>query len=200
MLFEKASAFQNTKQELHAGVHGMKLFLVSLAMLFGATIVGFFVMRVYIPEWPKDLPPMPWSLAISTILLIVSSGTIQVALRAAQRSDAAGTSRHIMITMGLGLVFLIIQTWAWFTWLDGANISWEGETVERFALTAFYVLTGLHAAHVIGGLIPMGLTWSRAQDGRYNGDHHGAVLYCAMYWHFLDAVWLVLYAVLLVFV
>jgi heme/copper-type cytochrome/quinol oxidase subunit 3 len=60
----------------------------------------------------------------------------------------------------------------------------------------FYVLTGLHALHVIGGLVPLGITTAHARRGAYTASSHAGVDFIAMYWHFLGAVWLVLFVVL----
>ncbi|RPJ46772.1 MAG: heme-copper oxidase subunit III, partial [Candidatus Latescibacterota bacterium] len=60
----------------------------------------------------------------------------------------------------------------------------------------FYMLTGLHAAHVIGGLGALALTAARAGQGRYTPESRAGVDACAVYWHFLDVVWIVLFAVL----
>jgi cytochrome c oxidase subunit 3 len=61
----------------------------------------------------------------------------------------------------------------------------------------FYMLTGLHAAHVIGGLALLAIVTVRAFCGRYSANAHAGVLYSTMYWHFLDGVWLVMFAVML---
>ena len=60
----------------------------------------------------------------------------------------------------------------------------------------FFMLTGLHAAHVVGGLVPLGITLVRAFLGKYTWGAYGGVRNVALYWHFLDFVWLVLFAVL----
>ena len=71
------------------------------------------------------------------------------------------------------------------------------QSEQRFLLTAFYVLTGMHAVHVIGGLVPLVVITRRAFAGRDDPQHAG-VIYTAMYWHFLDAVWLVLFVTMLI--
>ncbi|MCZ6542722.1 MAG: cytochrome c oxidase subunit 3, partial [Planctomycetota bacterium] len=71
------------------------------------------------------------------------------------------------------------------------------EVQKAFVLTGFYVLTGVHALHVIGGLIPLAAVTIRSFRNRYSSTDHAAVRYCAMYWHFLDGVWIVLFATLM---
>ena len=90
-----------------------------------------------------------------------------------------------------GLVFLGIQAVAWVELVEQNLLI----TDNLYAWT-FYVLTGLHAAHVVGGLPPMLVTCWRAMHARYGPENHRGIAYTAMYWHFLDGVWLVLYATL----
>ncbi|MFH0982206.1 MAG: cytochrome c oxidase subunit 3 [Planctomycetota bacterium] len=61
---------------------------------------------------------------------------------------------------------------------------------------SFYLLTGLHGAHVIGGLVPLTVVTTKAFRGRYTRDYYPGVKYVAMYWHFLDVVWLVMFVVI----
>ena len=69
-------------------------------------------------------------------------------------------------------------------------------TEVRYLLTSFYVLTGIHAAHIVGGLIPLIIVATRATTGRYTPAYYPGVRYTAMYWHFLDVVWLTLFVTL----
>ena len=183
-----------------AGRLGMWLFLAAVGMLFAATIVGFLVIRTQLTlrdQWPSNLPPLPDLLLVSTILLIVSSATMQAALVAARRGRPRPLRLHLLVTTGLGLLFLGLQSWCWIVWLDQLTNLWAASNSFRFALSSFYVLTGVHAAHVIGGLIPLGIVTQRAFAGRYTPDAHVGVHLCAMYWHFLDGVWVLLYLTLI---
>lgn len=175
---------------------GMGVFLVSLGILFGATLVGFLVMRVELARrgmWPQDLPTLPRGLWISTLILLVSSGTMQWATFALQRNDQLQLSAGMILTFALGIGFLIMQTICWLGWLTPVVERWSASGEYRFALTSFYLLTGLHALHVIGGLIPMAVVTRRAIAGKYSPQEDAGVRHTAMYWHFLDAVWVVLF-------
>ena len=94
-------------------------------------------------------------------------------------------------TLALALVFLVAQGMAWAE-LFRQNLAIS----DNLYGWTFYVLTGLHAAHVLGGLPPMIITTRRALRGSYGPTEHRGITYCAMYWHFLDGVWVVLYATL----
>jgi heme/copper-type cytochrome/quinol oxidase subunit 3 len=97
----------------------------------------------------------------------------------------------MLATTALAVAFLVIQLVAWRQLLS-ENL---GPTDNLYGWT-FYVLTALHAAHVVGGLPPLVITTWRASKGLYGPMDHRGITYTAMYWHFLDAVWLVLYATL----
>ena len=174
----------------------MWLFIASLAMLFAATLVGFLVIRLGTAEaWP-ELPPLPAGLRLSTFVLIASSATLWAAAFVARRRTS-GVGLAMLATLVLGVVFLVVQTVCWIEWLAPVADAWPESGEARFALTSFYVTTGLHALHVIGGLIPMAVVTGRALRGQYGPESHDGVDQIGRYWHFLDAVWVVLYVSLL---
>lgn len=188
----------------------MWLFLIALAALFAATLLGYAVMYVQLSDagkWPRDLPSVPGGLVISTVLLAVTSVAIELAARAARpagvTSEAASTAigrvrRHLMIATAIGGVFLLLQGLAWVDWLVAVDDQLADATDYRFALTGFWVLTGLHALHVVGGILPLGLeTWLAWRRPTTDQHRAGAIRFTAMYWHFLGVVWLALYGLLL---
>lgn len=191
---------------------GMWIFLASLAVLFIATIIGFVVMRQLQPGMADlDLPRLPRTLWLSTGLLIASSGTMHLAWWGARRGRHSTLRLGLGLTTGLGLAFMLTQGYAWVAWYEGlAPVLADIDVAEqRFSAMAFYVLTGIHAAHVVGGLVPLTIVTARsfrridsAMDrGPGSEPEPGAgpagVIYVAMYWHFLDAVWVVLFLTLL---
>lgn len=193
----RISPFDDPIARFLAGRLGTWVFLASLAMLFGATLIGFAVIRsINYKEWPTDLPPLPAALWSSTVVLIFSSGTMQLALLAAQRDARGAIAAFMLASWLLGLSFLGVQAYAWFSWLAEISDWWDRSDVVRFALTSFYIMTMLHAVHVIGGLVPMTIVAIRAFAGRYSKEHHAGVHYTVLYWHFLGGVWIVLFATL----
>lgn len=178
-----------------AGVFGMWLFLVTLGVLFVATILGYLVVRLNPdpaePFMPADAPPLPRLLLFSTVALMASGATMHGTVRAIRSGMRERAARLAAATLALALGFLALQAWAWID-------LWRAELRIEDSLYAwsFYVLTGLHAAHVLGGLVPLVVVCVRARAGRYSPAHPEGAVYCAMYWHFLDAAWLALYATL----
>ncbi|MBW7937526.1 MAG: heme-copper oxidase subunit III [Candidatus Omnitrophica bacterium] len=172
-----------------AGVFGMSLFLVSLAVLFTASLVSYFVIRFRAEQWPPPgMPGLPFGLWWSTLIILISSVTIQLGLWSAKKDMQAAMKAFLSMTLLLGIAFLFNQ---WANWSDLLKIEIP-PTVNLYAFT-FYTLTGLHAAHVIGGLILLSVVCYKAFKGNYGSQYHPGITYSAMYWHFLDVVWVVLF-------
>jgi len=174
-----------------AGRLGMRLFLSSLAVLFAAGLVAFWVVRVRAMYWPPaGAPALPRMLLLSTALAAAVSGAAQAALVAIRRGNEPGLRRWLAAALLLALAFLGCQAVAWVGFFDRA-------TFERhlYGFT-FYALTGLHALHVLGGLVALAVVVVRARLGAYSWAQHAAVRSTAAYWHFLGAVWLAIYATL----
>jgi heme/copper-type cytochrome/quinol oxidase subunit 3 len=176
-----------------AGTFGMGVLLISLSMLFAASMAALIVARARSAAWPPPgMPRVPSSLWISTVVIVLASGAVQRARNAIRRDKAERLARYLGVTLVIGLLFLAAQTFNWIEfYLAIRRISFSGAY-----LGMFFVLTGLHAAHVVGGLIPLVVVLRRARRGRYSRAFHPGVGYLAMYWHFLDAVWIVLFGLI----
>lgn len=178
-----------------AGRLGMILFLAALGVLFASSMTGYLVVRSQAVAWPPaGSPRLPGGLWLSTLLLLASSGSMQLALSGAKAGKAAALRNGLTVTLVLGLVFLANQLLNWQHFLTAHHLPPQK---NLYAFT-FYLLTGLHAAHVVGGLAALGVTVAHAGQGRYSPADHAGVEYMSMYWHFLGAVWLVMFGVLLV--
>ncbi len=178
-----------------AGVLGMWVFLAALTVLFLASIVGYLVVRLKATDWPPPgMPRLPAGLWLATVVLLAGSGTIHGALRAIRRADQKLSTRFLAATAALAITFLAVQSWNWWG-LIRLHVS---AASNLYAFT-FFMLTGLHAAHVLGGIVLLAIVLARCARGRYGSDNYAGVTYAAMYWHFLDAMWLLLFAVMVVF-
>lgn len=182
------------RRDPRTGKLGFALFLASLGMIFASSMVGYLVIRVQAAAWPPPgMPGLPPSLWISTAILLLSSGTVAWALRAARAGNPVVVGPAMAVTLALGLLFLGLQAFSWSA-LMRADLTVQS---NLYGFT-FYMLTGLHAAHVIGGLIPMAVVTAKAFRGTYTAEAHGGLTYSTMYWHFLDAVWLVMFAAMVI--
>ncbi len=176
-----------------AGTLIVALVLASVTMAFGVAVALYLYTWAAAPHWPPPgAPRLPPGLWLSTALLIASGGTMVVALRAARNGRWRRLRRAIAATLVLGVGFLVTQTLNW-----GVAVAAHMPPGASLYAATFYVLTGLHAAHVLGGLVPLTLVTARAWRGLYSPAHHIGVKWMAMYWHFLGIVWIVLYGVLL---
>ena len=171
----------------------VKLAILSEIMLFGALFAAYFVVRSESPGWPPvaglERPELLLP-GLNTLLLISSSGTMQWAVRSARGGNRPRLLRWLGLTLLLGGTFLAIQAYEFAS-------NGFGLTAGIFGST-FYVLTGFHGAHVLAGLILIGIVANRARRGLVSAEHHTAVEATSYYWHFVDAVWLFLFSSLYV--
>lgn len=171
---------------------GTWLLLVSLGVLFAASLIGYLVVRLRLSdqtlEATADLPGGLW---VSSATLVVLSILLVLAERAFRRGREAAAARALAAALAFAVAFLGAQTWNWMQMAAGNLLP-----QHSILIWGFYTLTFLHAVHVLGGVVPMVLTTTRAYQGRYSADDHEAVHLLGMYWHFLLATWVVIFVVL----
>ena len=170
---------------------GVRLGILSEVMLFGALFAAYFVIRGESPEWPPvaglERPELLLP-GLNTALLVSSSATMQMAVRAARGGDRSRILRWLGVTLILGGIFILVQGYEFATNGFGLDAGVFGST--------FYILTGFHGAHVLAGLGLMAIVANRARLGLVSAEHHTAVEAASYYWHFVDAVWLFLFSTL----
>jgi len=170
----------------------MRLFLASLGMLFAAGLVGYLVIRLRAPEWPPPgSPGLPAGLWLSTGLVLASSAAMLLAERAARRGRRRAPGRWLVCALLLTLGFLAAQVLNWMQVAAAAVFP-----QESLAAFGFFVLTFLHALHVVGGLVPLIVVTLRAREGGYAGAGREGLHHVGMYWHFLAITWIAIFAVL----
>jgi heme/copper-type cytochrome/quinol oxidase subunit 3 len=159
-------------------------------MLFAGLIFVFWVLRQAAPVWPPPLQPrLPQGVtALSTLVLLASSAAVVAALRARRRHDHAGLTRGLAAGALLGALFLAIQGYEW-TRLVGFGLTVASSVYG----SVFYVLIGAHAAHVLAALGWLAVTLGLARGGRFAHGAAPPLQACALYWHFVVALWPVLY-------
>jgi cytochrome c oxidase subunit 3 len=179
--------------QINTGEIGMVVCIATLSVLFAASVAIYLIMRHMHQPWPPmGFPALPSSLWLSTLDIVCTSIVIQGAVLAARRDDKVGLRRNLVATLVLALGFLGLQSYAWYTiWKQVAAVAELG----RSYLTMFYMMTGLHAAHVVGGLVPLVVVTVAAYRGMYGRKKNAGVRFTAIYWHFLDVVWCVIFVV-----
>lgn len=192
------------------GTHalGMWLFLAALAVLFVAGMLAYVIVRVtstadrpvsgvpgeVVPPPPLPLHSiqMPLILWLSTGAILISSYTIHRALDNVVHERQDRFRQALLATLLLAVPFFLAQGAGLATLLGRVS---EGGVALQNAIVFLIIV---HALHLVGGLIPLAVILRRANRGRYDHEYHTPVKHLAMYWHFLDAVWLVMFATFLV--
>lgn len=178
-----------------AGLLGMWVFLAALAMFFAAAIVGYLAVRLRAESWPPPgMPRLPAGLWVATALVLAASFTAEAAVRRIRAGLSSAMKRNLAATLTLLGAFLAVQIWNWCSFVRARFAAQP----NLYAFT-FFLLTGLHAAHVVGGIAALGAVTAKALRGRYGSGFHPGVRHGALYVHFLGAVWVVLFAILYLF-
>ncbi len=189
-------------------------FIGGLAMLFIATILGYLAVRTQraFPNneaaiTPVDAVPigalrgeLPHLLWLSTAVVVAASFTIQLAVVAVEREKLDRLTRWARATLALGVLFCLLQIPALVSLLQShermRSLAEPSQVVNTFGLIFCLVL--LHALHVLGGLVHLIIVERGATRRLYDHESHAPVKNAAIYWHFLDVVWLFLFATLYV--
>ena len=163
---------------------GLWVFMAVVTVLFSLFLAAY-LMRVSAGD--ATAIAMPWQLWLSTAWLLAGSAALQ---RSAVLSGQGRPAQALLLTSGgCALGFIATQWWAWASLL-AAQVSLTGNPAGSF----FYMLTALHVLHVVGGLAAWVMVVRAAAHGASTGDNTWRIELCARYWHFLLAVWLVLFA------
>jgi cytochrome c oxidase subunit 3 len=167
---------------------GLYTVLVTVAMLFSAFTAALLVRRTGEDWIPVVWPPLVW---INTGVLALSSAAVELARDAARREASRDIPRWIAVAVALGLAFVAGQVALWHT------LAQDGIVLSSGPHASFvYVLSGVHAVHVLGGIGALGWTYARARSGAYAASRDAGLAHTATYWHFVGVVWLWLFALL----
>ena len=176
---------------------GTIVWLSSELMFFAALFAMYFTVRAVSPaaEWPptegvNGVGPVHLHVGFSlifTTILVLSSVTCQLGVFAAERGDVHGLRRWFAITFVMGLIFIMGQGYEYFV---------ENEfTLSSHAYgSVYYLTTGFHGLHVTGGLIAFILLLIRTTYGPFTPEQATSAIVVSYYWHFVDVVWIALYA------
>ncbi len=167
---------------------GMLLFLTSLAILFVASLAAYWITRTNHVQWNQIEVGLPWGLPLSTLCIASVSGGLEWARRAVSRNQQTNLQRGLWIAFAAAAGFLVTQV---FNWRDVHQLNVEAHS-RALSMFTFYMLTGLHALHVLGGFVPLSLVLYRAKQREYSSSRYEGVKLCTQYWHFLGVVWLIL--------
>ncbi|WLD14956.1 cytochrome c oxidase subunit 3 [Planctellipticum variicoloris] len=190
------------RRELIQKEFGLYLLLASLGMFFLGAMWAFILMRKGVPVTPGRFPPVLWA---STAVLLVGGISLQQSLREVRRERQLEFRRWLLTAFGCGCLFCILQTIGLTDLLLGHFVNLRSASLEppisRFeSLRAvrfwgfLFVLVLLHVLHFIGGLVVLFRVVLEALRGRFDHEFYPGVKLCAVYWRFLDVVWLMMLA------
>ncbi len=171
---------------LPAAKIGMGVFLAVVGSLFALLISAYFMRSGY-PDWQSiRIPQLLW---VNTGALILASVALQGAQGAVHRRNMDSVKFLLLVAGFFGMAFLFGQLWAWRELSDSGFL-----LASNPSNSFFYLITGLHGLHMVGGAVGLGWTADRAWRGVGADKLRLSVETCTMYWHFLLIVWLVLFS------
>jgi cytochrome c oxidase subunit 3 len=197
--------FDSFEQQREASYLGMWLFLVTEIMFFGGVFTAYVVYRAANSRaFALGSHELDITLGTTnTAVLIGSSLTMALAVWAAQKGKGKLSALYTLATIALGLVFLGIKVVEYSAKFEhhlfpGPNFHWAGSEpagVEMF-FNLYFILTGLHAAHMVIGIGVLLVVAALAWRGAFTKENHNLVECVGLYWHFVDIVWIFLFPLL----
>ena len=168
---------------------GLYVFLISDSMTFLGFFAALLIYRAIMPVWPPEGMPEFELLVpiINTSILVASSFVMHEGQKALKENDdVKGLQKWFGITAAMGAIFLLGQVYEYSHAEFGLT--------DNLLASCFYVLTGFHGLHVLTGvLLIVCVLWRSREEGHYSSKSHFGVEAAEIYWHFVDAIWLVLF-------
>lgn len=176
----------NTKvRSMNPKKFAMWLFIITVTMLF-ASLTSAYIVKQSEGNWPEIEFPSLFN--VTSILIVLSSISLHYAYISAKRNNLLQIRIGLIITTALAVSFLIGQYMSW-----GQLVSQDVFFVGHPAGSFLYVFTGVHAAHLIGGIIFLGIVLFNAFNYKVHSKSLNQLEMCVTYWHFLGGLWLYLY-------
>jgi cytochrome c oxidase subunit III len=200
-----AHQFDSLEDQKEAATLGMWIFLVTEVLFFGGLFATYSVYRMWYPEafTAASRELVVWAGTLNTAVLITSSLTMALAVRAAQLGQRRLLMGLLVATMALGCVFLGVKAFEYYTefaehHVPGAGFQFEAEYAKNAQIffSLYFIMTGLHAVHMIIGLgiMLVMLWWS--YRGIITTEYYNPIEVSGLYWHFVDIVWIFLFPLL----
>src|SRR4051812_16544569 len=200
-----AHHFDNLEQQAEATTLGMWVFLVTEVLFFGGL---FLVYTVYRSKYPDAFAAashelVVWAGTLNTAVLITSSLTMALAVNAAQMGNRRLLMLLLAVTMLFGCVFLGVKAFEYYTefkehHVPGAGFQFEAEHFRHAQIffSLYFIMTGLHALHMIIGLGIMSVMLWWSYRGIITREYYSPIEISGLYWHFVDIVWIFLFPLL----
>ena len=202
---ELSHQFEDMDQQREAATLGMWAFLITEVLFFGGLFVAYIIFRT---EFPAAFARASHELdvvmgAVNTAVLLTSSLTMAMAVHAAAEGKRDKTIRFLVLTGVLGTAFLVIKGFEYSSKFEhhlfpGSSFAFHGPEPDHAQLffVLYFMMTGVHAAHMIVGILLLGVILWMTAKGRFSATYHSPIENFGLYWHFVDIVWIFLYPLL----
>ncbi|HET9372707.1 MAG TPA: cytochrome c oxidase subunit 3 family protein [Vicinamibacterales bacterium] len=195
--------FYSMEQQLEASILGMWIFLVTEIMFFGGLFLAYIVYRTMYPEaWVAGSNHLNVYMGgANTLVLICSSVTMVLAVRAAQVGSRKGQVGYLIATIIFGSIFLIVKYFEYAEKFEhhlvpGPHFDPTLAPAQQIFFALYFIMTGIHALHMVVGIgIMLVILWM-AWKGTFTPDYYGPIEVSGLYWHFVDIVWIFLFPLL----
>lgn len=191
----ETATIENTENKINhtkAAIPLLWVAIVAMVMIFASLTSGYVVSRGKQGWLHFELPQLFY---VSTALLLLSSVTMNMTLSAAKKNDLKSIKIASLITLILGIGFVYCQFKAWGQLVD-QNVYFTG-TSSSVSGSYLYILTGLHLAHLAFGIGALLVVWVKSVYEKYSAENLLGIRLCAIFWHFLDFLWIFLFLFLL---
>lgn len=196
------------QQQFDASKLGMWLFLATEILLFGVLFVGFGLSQA---RWPEEFKQAHHHLdrvlgAFNTVVLLVSSFTMVMAVHSAANSKRKATINYLVVTILCAVAFLVVKYFEYshkihegllpgqyFTYLANTDPMAKGNSVF---FGFYFMMTGLHGFHILGGVVVLCILLAQTIKGRYSASYYTPVDLVGLYWHIVDLIWIYLFPLL----
>ena len=202
LVWTSSAQFETAEQQHHANIVGMWIFLMTELMLFGGLFTAYTFYRVAYPQaFAAGSGHMSFAIGtLNTVVLIVSSLMVALAVHSAEVRSRPLLVAFLAAAMVLGAIFLGLKVLEWYhhyqdhlvPGLDFVNPLPGSRPVEIFFIL-YFVMTGLHAIHMLIGMGLLAVMAFFGWRGRFTNGNSLPVEMVGLYWHFVDIVWIYLY-------
>jgi cytochrome c oxidase subunit 3 len=200
-----AHQFEDLDQQREVASLGMWIFLVTEVLFFGGLFLVYSIYRGWYPEAfaASSHELLVWAGTLNTVVLITSSLTMALAVHAAQTGHRRALIGLLLATMILGCAFLGVKAFEYRTeylehHIPGAAFQFEPEHFlhAQIFFSLYFIMTGLHAVHMIIGLGVMAVMVWMSWRGLITSEYYNPIEVSGLYWHFVDIVWIFLFPLL----
>ncbi|TXM65461.1 cytochrome c oxidase subunit 3 [Methylobacterium sp. WL120] len=205
---ERAHHFETVAQQRYAATLGIWAWLITELLLFAALFLVALIVRIQHPEATQEAARHLkfWIGAVNTVVLIVSSLTMSMAIEFSRLGWQRAMVRAMLATAALGSLFLVLKGYEYYAdytehmmpFLGSRPYELAASPASRLFVNLYYVATLLHGLHLLTGItLLLGMTWMASKAG-FLSRHQNWIEIYGLYWHFIDLIWIMAFPILYV--